>query len=49
MRNSRLCEPSAASCDRGLVITVEPILAADGWTMKTSDHSLAAPIVLTAA
>jgi len=54
----------------GLVITVEPILAAgrgeavlaaDGWTMKTADHSLAAhyehtlvitrdePILLTAA
>jgi len=55
---------------KGLVITVEPILAAgrgeavlaaDGWTMKTADHSLAAhyehtlvitrdaPILLTAA
>ncbi len=54
----------------GLVITVEPILAAgrgeavlaaDGWTMKTADHSLAAhfehtlvitrgaPVLLTAA
>ena len=59
-----------ARLTEGLVITVEPIIAAgrgdaflapDGWTMKTSDHSLAAhfehtlvitrdaPLLLTAA